>query len=73
MCQSKKEYFFVPGRKCRGNKTGGKGPTIFIVEGKYRYKYNKVLKDGNKLRMNCVEQTNPEYSCQGKALGIKKS
>ena len=62
----------MPARKCRGNKTGGEGPGILIVEGKYRYKYNKVSKDGYKWRMNCVEQTNPEYSCQGKALVIKR-
>ena len=42
MSQSKKEYFFVPGRKGRGNKTGVEGPAVHVVNGKHRYKYNKI-------------------------------
>ena len=71
MSQSKKEYFFVPARKGRGNKTGVEGPGVLVVDGKHRYKYHKVSKDGLRWRMNCVEQTNAEYSFSATAMVVK--
>ena len=46
MSQSKKEYFFVPGRKGWANKTGVEGPGVLVVVGKHHHKYNKVSKVG---------------------------
>ena len=62
----------MPGRKGRGNKSGVEGPGVLVVDGKHRYKYNKVSKDGLRWRMTCVEQTNPEYSCSATAMVIKR-
>ena len=62
----------MPGKKGRGNKSGVEGPGVLVVDGKHRYKYNKVSKDGLRWRMNCVEQTNPEYLCSATAMVIKR-
>ena len=72
MSASRKAHFFAPGRAGKGNKSHGEGPGVLIVEGRWRYRYNMVTKDGRWWKMNCQQQINPELSCNARAMVFKK-
>ena len=46
MSASRKAHFFAPGRAKKGNKSGGEGPGVLIVEGRWRYRYNRETSYG---------------------------
>jgi hypothetical protein len=63
MSSTKREHYFLPGRKSKNG-----GPGILVVEGQYKFRKNKANKEKNKFIMYCVQQNNPEFGCKARAV-----
>ena len=63
MSSTKREHYFLPGRKSKNG-----GPGILVVEGQYKFRKNKANKEKKKFIMYCVQQNNPEFGCKARAV-----
>ena len=68
MATCQKSHYFYEGRKSKNNGN----PGILVVEGKYRFRLNKVNKDRSIFKMYCLQQGNPEFACKAKATVVKR-
>ena len=66
MATSKQEYYFYPGKRSKHRNAG-----ILVIEGKFKFLFNRRSKDGVKLEYICA-QAQAHFGCKARARVVKR-